>query len=280
MSQIRAASIARLILPRNSRKAGVTRGLATRVINDVHQPDTYTAPELNSRDNSCGEVSAAHWDDQWSRDAITKGVEDNVVMTWGAGDAMKAMAPMFVRSEGIYLYDEDDKEYMDWTCQAICTNLGYTVPEAVQKAVSDQLRDLPMVYGGLAMCPIRARLASLMAELCPADINGFLFPSGGNEANEAAIRMARRYTGKHKVLSRYRSYHGGSTSTLTMTGDFRRWFGETGTAGFVKMFDPNPKLFAWGEDDAEITANCLAALEEQIMYEGPGTIAAIFMVGG
>jgi adenosylmethionine-8-amino-7-oxononanoate aminotransferase len=155
--------------------------------------------------------------------------------------------------------------------------LGYTVPEAVQSAVETQLRDLSMVYGGLGIAPVRARLCNLMSELCPGDINGFLFPSGGNEANEAAIRMARRYTGKHKIMSRYRSYHGGSSSTLSMTGDFRRWFAETGTSGFVKMFDPQPNTFSWGHDEETITKHTLAMLEEQIMYEGPNTIAAIFM---
>ena len=107
--------------------------------------------------------------------------------------------------------------------------------------------------------------------------HGFLFASGGGEANEAAIRMARRYTGRHKILTQYRSYHGGTTTALTATGDFRRWFAETGTTGFVKIFNPQPFGFIWGDDDAQKTETCLAILDEQINMEGPGTIAAIML---
>merc|ERR1719217_1825135 len=110
------------------------------------------------------------------------------------------------------------------------------MPQSVVDAVHKQLTTVPFTYGGLALVDIRLKLSELLAEVCPGDINGFLFPCGGGEANEAAIRMARRYTGRHKIFSQYRSYHGGSTSTLTATGDNRRWFAETGSAGFVKIF--------------------------------------------
>merc|ERR1712176_609743 len=116
-----------------------------------------------------------------------------------------------------------------------------------------------------------------MSELCPGDINGFVFPCGGGEANEAAIRMARRYTGKHKILNQYRSYHGGTTGTLAATGDFRRWFAEQGTSGFVKMFDSHPFGLSWGSDDATKSQLLLSMLEEQIRMEGPETIAAIML---
>eukprot|EP00966_Prymnesium_polylepis_P006180 141356-Prymnesium_polylepis.1 len=105
---------------------------------------------------------------------------------------------MFERGEGVYLYDMDGKQYMDWTSQAICTNLGYSVPPAVIERTTEQLERLPHVYGGLGMVEIRCRLARLMAEIMPGDLNGFLFPSGGAEANEAAVRIARRYTGRTK----------------------------------------------------------------------------------
>merc|ERR1719217_1042640 len=132
----------------------------------------------------------------------------------------------------------------------------------------NQLDRLPYMYGGLGLAPIRAKLAKLLAELCPGDINGFLFPSGGGEANEAAIRMARRYTGRQKIFTQYRSYHGGSSSTLTATGDSRRWFAETGQAGFVKIFNPQPFGFSWGMSDVTAARRSLQALEEQVMMEG------------
>jgi len=121
------------------------------------------------------------------------------------------------------------------------------------------------------------RLANLMSEICPGDINGFVFPSGGGEANEAAIRIARRFTGKHKIMNQYRSYHGGTTTTLAATGDFRRWFAESGASGFVKMFNSQPFGFKWGDNDEEKTTILLSMLDEQIRMEGPNTIAAIML---
>merc|ERR1719420_1183182 len=101
------------------------------------------------------------------------------------------------------------------------------------------------MYGGLGLVEARVRLAKLMDEITPPEITGFLFATGGGEANEAAIRIARRYTGKNKILTQYRSYHGGTTSALSATGDFRRWFAETGATGFVKIFNPQPFGFTW-----------------------------------
>ena len=140
----------------------------------------------------------------------------------------------------MWLQDQDGKQYLDWTSQAVCTNLGYTVPAQVRAAVTKQLDTLPFVYGGMAMTEPRARLSKLLAELIPGDISGFIFPSSGAEANEGAIRMARRFTGREKIMTRYRSYHGGTSSTLTATGDFRRWFAEQGQSGYIKIPDPNP----------------------------------------
>ena len=189
-------------------------------------PDTSVLPP----------VSADHWDESWGADALASAHESNVVATWGPTKAI-AGVPMMVRGEGVYLYDAAGKEYIDWTSQAICVNLGHSPPPAVQEAVARQLNALPFVYGGLAATEPRARLAALLSEVMPADLNGFLFPSGGAEANEAAVRVARRYTGRRKVLSMYRSYHGGTSTTLAATGDFRRNFDEA-TAVRAQFFCP------------------------------------------
>ena len=219
-----------------------------------------------------------HWsDEEWSAADIRHAAEEHALFTWGASEPSLSWAPTIVRGDGIYLYDDAGKEYIDWTSQAVCSNLGHTVPPAVRDAVIRQMEAIPFVYGGLGVTPIRAKLAQLLAEVCPGDINGFLFPSSGGEANEAAVRVARRFSGKHKILSRYRSYHGGSASTLTMTGDPRRWMAETGVGGFVHMFDPQPFTFSWGSDVKEVVERSLAAMEEQIMYESPSTIAAVFL---
>ena len=107
----------------------------------------------------------------------------------------------------------------------------------------------PSPYARLAVravTDIRCRLSALMAEIMPGDLNGVLFPSGGAEANEVAVRIARRYTGKHKILTLHRSYHGASSSTIAATGDFRRGFDEGGATGFIKAINPSPMLFGWG----------------------------------
>jgi len=112
----------------------------------------------------------------------------------------------------------------------------------------------------------------------PGDINGFIFPSGGAEANECAIRMARRFTGRNKIISRPRSYHGGTGSTLNMTGDSRRWFADNQSVGFLKMADPFPLNFKWDPtDEAAGWQRSLDCLHDQIILEGPETIAAIFL---
>jgi taurine--2-oxoglutarate transaminase len=139
------------------------------------------------------------------------------------------------------------------------------------------MQEVPYMYSGMGMVPVRARLSKLMAELMPGDITGFLFPCGGSEANEAAIRIARRYTKRHKILNQYRSYHGGSSTTLGATGDFRRAFSEGSVNGFVKFFNPQPLGFSWGETDGEVTEMALKALEEQILLEDPETIAALML---
>jgi len=197
--------------------------------------------------------------------------------TWGSGSAWRSV-PLIVRGEGCYLYDDDGNRYLDWTSQAICSNLGYDVPHSVLEAVNRQMKQLPIVYGGLANTEIRIRLASLLAELLPGDLTGFVFPAGGGEANEVAIRLARRYTKRTKIINHYRSYHGATTHALSATGDFRRSFVESagGSVGFVKTMNPtDSRRFSFGATDEERTQKALAFLEEQILCEGPSSIAAV-----
>jgi len=151
------------------------------------------------------------------------------------------------------------------------------VPPAVAEAVSSQLDAVAHVYGGLGLVESRVRLSALLAELLPAPLSGMLFPSSGGEANEAAIRIARRYTGRHKILTQYRSYHGGTTAALGATGDFRRAYGESGVSGFVKAINPTPMSFSWGDEPLEACHRALGALEETILLEGPESIAAVLL---
>jgi adenosylmethionine-8-amino-7-oxononanoate aminotransferase len=245
-------------------------------VNMQYIPDTKPRVAPPVYDNSSGTPSASHWDEAWSKEQLQAAAENNAMNTWGPSRPVGS-AITVDRGEGVYVYDTNGNKYLDWTSQAVCSNLGHTVPPAVRDAINGQLDRMPMVYGGIGVTEIRLRLANLMSEICPGDINGFLFPCGGGEANEAAIRIARRYTGKHKIFNQYRSYHGGTTSTLAATGDFRRWYAEAGASGFVKMFNSQPFGLRWGSSDEEKTKLLLDMLDEQIRMEGPDTIAAIMM---
>jgi taurine--2-oxoglutarate transaminase len=211
----------------------------------------------------------------WSSEQIRSAVVDSVLMTWNPGKAKHAL-PIITRGQGVYLYDDQGKQYLDWTSQAVCSNMGYTLPGSVVEAVTRQLTNLPFVYGGLGMTEIRARFSSLMSELLPGDLQGMVFPSSGSEANEAAIVMARRYTGKFKVISSYRSYHGGTANALSATGEMRRWNTGDTVPGFVKAFHPSPLFWEYaGATDNERTQMALNMMEELILNEGPDTIALI-----
>lgn len=166
------------------------------LVNSFYRPQPYAAPGFAPRNNTVElrRVSAAHWsEDAWSTSAVRAAQHNHVVATWGPTKAADNL-PILTHGEGVYLYDRDGRQYLDWTSQAVCANLGYDVPPAVVDAVTRQLTTLPMAYGGLGMTEARCRMAQLLAEIMPGDINGFLFPSGGAEANEAAVRIARRYT--------------------------------------------------------------------------------------
>lgn len=219
----------------------------------------------------------------WTSDKIRKAVSDHVMLTWAPGKA-RHNTPIITHGEGVYLFDDNGKKYLDWTSQAVCSNVGYDLPQTVLDATMNQMKRLPFVYGGLGIVEVRARLSKLCGEILPADLQGMVFPSSGSEANEAAIMCARRYTGKFKVINWYRSYHGGTANCQQATGDFRRWFGGDHIPGFVKA--PNPYPLFWdlkGDTEEERCQMALNMLEEQVLNEGPDTIALIqfeSVVGG
>lgn len=211
----------------------------------------------------------------WSSDQIREAVNDSTMMTWNPGSA-RHTTPIITKGEGVYLYDIAGKQYLDWTSQAVCANLGHSIPSSIIDASMKQMKVLPFVYGGLGITEIRARLSKLISEILPGDLQGSVFPSSGSEANEAAIAIARRHTGKYKVINWYRSYHGGTSSSLQATGDSRRWHGGERIPGFVKAFNPYPLFWDFaGDNEEERTQMALNMLEEQILNEGSETIALV-----
>lgn len=179
------------------------------------------------------------------------------------------------RAEGVYLYGPEGQRWMDFNSQCMSVNIGHSHPRVIE-AIKQQAEKLIYTFPGSAT-EVRAKLGRRLAELVPGDINTFFFALSGSEANENAIKAARQYTGRFKILSRYRSYHGATNACMQMTGDPRRWPNEPGSPGFVHVMDPWPYKFSFGQTEEEITANNLTYLEEVIQYEGPSTIAAMFI---
>jgi taurine--2-oxoglutarate transaminase len=175
----------------------------------------------------------------------------------------------------VYLYTPDGQRILDFNSQLMSVTIGHGHPKVIQ-AIKDQLDTLVFVHPGTAT-EIRAQVGKLLADTVPGDINTFFFTLGGAEANENAVRAARLFTGRSKILSRYRSYHGGTNLTMQLTGDPRRWANEPGGPGIIRVLDPVPYAYSFGLSDAERTANNLRYLEEIITYEGGHTIAAMII---
>ena len=133
------------------------------------------------------------------------------------------------RAEGSCFWTPEGKRFIDFNSQLMCVNIGHGHP-AVVKAIQDQVASLAYANPFMATEP-RARLGERLAALTPGDIDTFFFTNGGAEANENAIRIARAVTGRHKILARYRSYHGGTAGAIALTGDPRRWYAEPGHPG-------------------------------------------------
>jgi taurine---2-oxoglutarate transaminase len=180
--------------------------------------------------------------------------------------------PIAVASaRGCEFFTVDGKRYLDFNSQLMGVNIGHADPRVVD-AIAEQARILPYISPFMAT-EVRARLGVKLAELLPGDLDKVFFTLGGAEANENAIRIAKAVTGRQKILARYRSYHGATYATITLTGDPRRWANEPGMPGVVHVLDPYHGTER-GTDDAQ---TALAYLEETIMLEGPETIAAFIL---
>jgi taurine--2-oxoglutarate transaminase len=175
------------------------------------------------------------------------------------------------RAQGVHFWTPEGKRFIDFNSQLMSVNIGHGDPRVV-RAIEEQAARLAYANPSMATEP-RARLGAKLAEIAPGDIDVFFFTNGGAEAIENAVKLARHYTGRHKILARYRSYHGATAGAMTLTGDPRRWASEPGMPGVVHVPDPYHGIQR-GWDDAPAA---LAALEEVIQLEGPHTIAAFFL---
>jgi len=175
------------------------------------------------------------------------------------------------RAKGIYFWTPEGKRFVDFNSQLMSVNIGHG-DERVIQAITEQAQTLAYANPFMAT-EVRARLGEKLAEITPGDIDTFFFTNGGAEANENAIKLARFYTGRHKILARYRSYHGATAGAMALTGDPRRWAVEPVMPGVVHVLDPYHGI----ERGWESADSALALIEETIQLEGPNTIAAFIL---
>ncbi|MDD3168613.1 MAG: aminotransferase class III-fold pyridoxal phosphate-dependent enzyme [Eubacteriales bacterium] len=185
---------------------------------------------------------------------------------------------VIAKAEGIYFWDEDGKKYYDMSSQSVNSNLGHAHPKLV-KAIQEQAAKIPFINPGFAI-DVRSEAAKKIVEASGLEGAKVFFTNAGAEANENAIKMAKAYTGKWKIFSMYRSYHGASAGAGMLTGEPRHFANEPGAPGFIKFEGPYayraPKACKFGNED-DVTAYYLELLEKQIKQEGPEQIAAIWL---
>jgi taurine---2-oxoglutarate transaminase len=176
-----------------------------------------------------------------------------------------------VHAKGIYFWTPEGKRYIDFNSQLMSVNIGHG-DERVISAIKEQAERLAYANPFMAHEP-RARLGAKLAEITPGDIDTFFFTNGGAEANENGIKMARFFTGRQKIIARYRSYHGATAGSISLTGDPRRWAAEPGIPGVVRVLDPYHGI----ERGWESAETSLEMIEEIIQLEGPHNIAAFIL---
>jgi len=204
--------------------------------------------------------------------------KEHVFHSWSAQGLIDPLP--IASAQGSYFTDYDGKRYLDFSSQLVNVNIGYQHPKLIA-AIQEYAAKMTTIQPAFAN-DARSEAARLISELAPGGADGPLnrvfFTNGGAEATENATRMARLVTGRQKVLTTYRSYHGATGASITMTGDPRRWPSEPGFPGVVHFFGPYPYRSAFhATTEAEETARALQHLEEVVVLEGAGTVAAVML---
>jgi taurine---2-oxoglutarate transaminase len=198
----------------------------------------------------------------------------HVFHSWSAQELIDPLP--IAGAEGSYFWDYEDNRYLDFTSGLVFANIGYQHPKVVA-AIQQQAGKLATLAPGFAV-EARSEAARLIAERTPGDLDKIFFTNGGAEAVENAVRMARLHTGRHKVLSAYRSYHGATSTAINVTGDPRRWPSDNGSAGVVHFWAPYLYRSPFhAENEEQECRRALQHLEDTIAFEGPATIAAVIL---
>ena len=198
----------------------------------------------------------------------------HVFHSWSAQGPLDPL--VIEKTAGSRVWDGEGNEYLDFSSQLVNTNIGHQHPRVVA-AIQDQAGRICTIAPAHANAA-RSEAAALIAEVTPEGLGSVFFTNGGADANEHAARMARVFTGKHKVLATYRSYHGGTALAVNLTGDTRRWASDTASAGVVHFWGPYLYRSPFNaQTEAEECERALEYLEQTIVFEGPATIAAILL---
>ncbi len=198
----------------------------------------------------------------------------HVFHSWSAQGALNPMT--VTAAEGSYFWDGDGNRLLDFSSQLVNTNIGHQHPKVVA-AIQEQAAKLCTIAPQHANAA-RSEAARLIAELTPGDLNRIFFTNGGADAVEHAVRMARLHTGKHKVLARYRAYHGGTELAINLTGDPRRFPNDRGAAGVVHFNGPFLYRSVFhAENEEQESERALDELQRVIELEGASTIAAVIL---
>src|SRR6187399_2220360 len=201
-------------------------------------------------------------------DEIIALTRKHTIFEWAVQGAVDPIP--VARARGVYFWTPEGKRFIDFNSQLMCVNIGHGDPRVV-KAIHEQAEILTYVTPAMATEP-RARLGAKLATITPGDLDVFFLTNGGAEANENAFKIARAYTGRQKILARYRSYHGGTAAAIAATGEPRSW-SQAPLPGIVHVLDPYHGI----ERGWESVDSALRYLDEVIQLEGPHTIAAFIL---
>ena len=204
-------------------------------------------------------------------------IQNNLDYTLFSWSKQKGIDPIAVKyAEGVYLYDYDGKRYLDFSSGLMNVNIGHG-NQRITDAVVKQMREVSYVTPSCAT-KVRGELGKKLAEICPGDLNKAFFTLCGASSIENGIKLARLYTGRHKILCRYQSYHGSSNGAMTASGDPRKLPVDSQQAPNFVHFDL-PYLYRWEHGEESLLNDSVAQLERIVAYEGPGNIAAILLEG-
>jgi taurine--2-oxoglutarate transaminase len=203
-------------------------------------------------------------------------IQENRDYTMFSWSVQGASNPIHLsRGQGVWFWDGDGNRWLDFSSQLINLNIGHQHPKVIE-AIKKQVDELCFAGPGFATEP-RGALGKKLAEV--TGLAKAFFTLGGAEANENAIKMARLYTGRDKIITRYRSYHGATMGVMSASGDPRRWPVEPGVPGVIRVFDPYCYRCPFGKSVDSCGRECVSHIEEVIQMEGPGSIAAVLVEG-